>query len=87
MVIFTVLASVESENRYTVKVPQGETLYLASEASTSFHRLCFGSRRGFTMRLYDQTRQEAIHFVRKLAFTNCLCGCYLQVFNLFSSLV
>ncbi|GLV41697.1 uncharacterized protein CBL_13364 [Carabus blaptoides fortunei] len=72
------LASVESENRYTVKVPQGETLYLASEASTSFHRLCFGSRRAFTMRLYDQTRQEAIHFVRKLAFTNCLCGCYLQ---------
>ncbi|KAF5294210.1 hypothetical protein FQA39_LY13458 [Lamprigera yunnana] len=73
------LANVESENRYTIKVPQGETLYYASEISSSCERMCFGSTRSFIMSLYDQTQQEAIRFRRKLACGSCLFWCYLQV--------
>lgn len=70
---------VNSENRYTVKVPRGETLYYASESSTSFQRTCFGSSRSFSMRLYDQTQQEALHLKRRLACGSVSFCCYLQV--------
>lgn len=82
-----VLANVESENRYTVKIPQGETLFLACETSTAMQRMLHGSRRAFSMRLYDQTRQEAMSFVRRLAFSNFCCGCYLQVIKLHGQFV
>ncbi|KAF5297161.1 hypothetical protein FQR65_LT10060 [Abscondita terminalis] len=73
------LSNVESENRYTIKVPRGETLYYASESSTSCHRMCFGTTRAFIMRLYDQTQQEAMQFRRRLACGGCIFCCYLQV--------
>lgn len=76
---FLVLTNIESENRYTVKVPRGETLYYATENSTSFQRTCFGSSRAFNMRLYDQTQQEALHFKRRLACGSFGFCCYLQV--------
>lgn len=76
------MANVDSENRYTIKVPQGETLYYASESSTNFQRFCFGPNRSFSMRLYDQTQQEAIQFRRRLAFGNCSCWCYLQALEI-----
>ncbi|XP_022915409.2 phospholipid scramblase 1-like isoform X1 [Onthophagus taurus] len=76
------LANVDSENRYTIKVPRGETLYYASESSTNFQRFCCGSSRAFTMRLFDQTQQEAIEFRRRLAFGNCSFWCYLQVLEI-----
>lgn len=78
LILILVLANVDSENRYTIKVPQGETLYYASESSTNFQRFCFGPNRAFSMRLYDQTQQEAMQFKRRLAFGNCSCWCYLQ---------
>lgn len=73
------LRNVESENRYTVKVPRGETLYYASESSTSCQRMCFGTTRSFIMTLYDQTQQEAMQFRRRLACGGCIFWCYLQV--------
>lgn len=76
--LLELLANVDSEKRYTIKVPQGETLYHASESSTNFQRFCFGSNRAFVMRLVDQTQQEALQFRRRLAFGNCSCWCYLQ---------
>lgn len=74
------MSNLASENRYTVKVPRGETIYYAAERSESFQRNCFGSSRAFTMRLYDPTQQEALHFKRRLACGSC-CSlfCYLQV--------
>lgn len=75
----TVLANVESENRYIIKVPQGETLYCASETSASCERMCFGSSRSFVMKVYDQTQQEAFEFRRRLACGSCSFWCYLQV--------
>lgn len=72
------IANVSSENRYTVKVPRGDTIYYATESSENFQRTCFGSGRSFSMRLYDRTQQEAIHFKRRLACGNCTFWCYLQ---------
>ncbi|KAB0801506.1 hypothetical protein PPYR_05860 [Photinus pyralis] len=68
------LAHLESESRYTVKVPHGETLYYAAEQSSSFQRLCFGTSRSFVMKLYDQTQQEALQFRRR---SSCIF-CYAQ---------
>jgi hypothetical protein len=65
------MSTLESENRYTVKVPRGETIFYATESSKSFQRTCFGSSRAFTMRLYDATQQEAIQFKRRLACGSC----------------
>ncbi|XP_044257430.1 phospholipid scramblase 1-like isoform X1 [Tribolium madens] len=75
------MASLESENRYTVKVPRGETIYYATESSTSFQRTCFGSSRAFTMRLYDPTQQEAIQFRRRLACGSC-CSVFFYLQDL-----
>ncbi|XP_049770976.1 phospholipid scramblase 2-like [Schistocerca cancellata] len=79
-----ILATVESENRYLVKVPHGEVLYYAAEASGTLQRMFCGSSRGFYMKLFDQTRQQAILLKRKLACANCCCGCYLQEMKLFT---
>ncbi|XP_044741633.1 phospholipid scramblase 2-like isoform X2 [Chrysoperla carnea] len=72
------LSNQESENLYTIKIPHGETLYLASESSTSCHRTFFGSNRAFSLRVYDHTRQEAFQLRRRLASSCCLFGCFLQ---------
>lgn len=75
-----VLAHEESENRYSIKVPNGETIYYASEISSSFQRMCFGASRSFTLKLYDRTHQEALEIKRRLACGTCSFWCYLQVF-------
>lgn len=72
------MSHVQSENRYTVKVPRGETLYYGCETSTPFQRSCFGSSRAFSMRLYDQTQQEALQLKRRLACGSMSFCCYLQ---------
>jgi hypothetical protein len=77
--IFSVVAYVESENRFEVKVPQGETLYIAAESSSKTQRMCCASNRGFELKLFDHSRQEAIRLRRKLACSSWLCGCCLQV--------
>jgi hypothetical protein len=77
--ISSVLAYVESENRFEVKVPQGETLYMAAESSSKTQRMCCASSRGFEMRLFDHSRQEAIRLRRRLACSSWLFGCCLQV--------
>ncbi|KDR21466.1 Phospholipid scramblase 2 [Zootermopsis nevadensis] len=79
-----ILAYVESENRFEVKVPQGETLYIAAESSSQTQRMCCASNRGFEMRLYDQSRQEAIRLNRKLACSSWLFGCCLQELEVYS---
>ncbi|XP_057657758.1 uncharacterized protein LOC130894789 [Diorhabda carinulata] len=72
------IANVASENRYTVKVPRGDTIYYATESSSNFQRNCLGSGRSFSMRLYDKTQQEALIFERRLACGTCTFWCYLQ---------
>lgn len=81
-----ILAYVESENRFEVKVPQGETLYIAAESSSKTQRMCCASNRGFEMRLFDHSRQEAIRFNRKLACSSWLFGCCLQELEVFSDI-
>lgn len=79
------LATIESENRYLVKVPRGETLYLATEASSDCQRACCGSARGFKIKLFDQTRQLAMVFERSLACNICWFGCCLQELIVYAS--
>ncbi|CAG9759457.1 unnamed protein product [Ceutorhynchus assimilis] len=70
----------DTENRYTVKIPareNAEAIYYATESSKSCQRMCFGSGRGFNMRLYDKTDQEAMSFKRRLA-----CGYFTFCFKL-----
>lgn len=69
----------DSEKRYIIKKNEGETIYYAAEKSSSFQRLCFGSRRYFEMTLYDRTQQIAFSFRRRLACGACSFWCYLQV--------
>lgn len=78
------LASVESENRYVVRSSAtGDTLFVAAETSSSCQRQFVGSARGLRMRVYDPSRQEALHLSRRLACGAGSCGllgccCYLQ---------
>ncbi|XP_067009104.1 phospholipid scramblase 2 [Anabrus simplex] len=72
------LATIESENRYLIKVPRGETLYVATESSSACERTVCGSSRGFLLRLFDHTHQEAMCFRRELACSYCCFGCCLQ---------
>ncbi|XP_068626520.1 uncharacterized protein [Battus philenor] len=71
-------SKIDSENRYTIKVPNGEALYFASEVSTSTQRCLCGTGRSFTMHLHDNTRQEAMVLHRRLAAASCLFPCRLQ---------
>uniref|UniRef100_A0A6M2DJK1 Phospholipid scramblase n=1 Tax=Xenopsylla cheopis TaxID=163159 RepID=A0A6M2DJK1_XENCH len=68
------VSKVESENRYTIKIPMGETLYVACENSKPSHRMLWGSARPFSMRLLDQSQQEAFSFQRRLACNAICCG-------------
>ncbi|KAJ0182317.1 hypothetical protein K1T71_001686 [Dendrolimus kikuchii] len=72
------ISKIESENRYIVRVPNGEALYIASEASSPTQRCLCGSGRAFTMHLHDNTRQEAMVLKRRLAGASCLFPCRLQ---------
>lgn len=69
----------DSEKRYIIKKGEGEAIYYAAERSSSFQRLCFGSRRYFEMTLYDRTQQKAFELRRRLACGACSFWCYLQV--------
>ncbi|XP_060806630.1 phospholipid scramblase 2 [Amyelois transitella] len=71
-------SKVESENRYIVRVPHGEALYIASEVSSPTQRCLCGSGRGFLMHLHDSTRQEAMVLQRRLAAASCCFPCRLQ---------
>lgn len=49
-----------SENRFSVKTHDNESIFLASEGSTPRDRLLFGSSRSFLMHLMDKQYQEAL---------------------------
>ncbi|CAK1540269.1 unnamed protein product [Leptosia nina] len=71
-------SNIKSENLYTVKVPSGQTLFLASESSSKYQRLFCGVGRGFTMQLHDNTRQRVMDMERRLAAASCCFPCRLQ---------
>ncbi|XP_044765818.1 phospholipid scramblase 2-like isoform X2 [Coccinella septempunctata] len=79
------LEDMSSENRYTIKVPRGETIYYATESSTSCERNFFGSSRAFKMELHDATQQLALTFKRNLACgTCCTCWVHLQLIEVYN---
>lgn len=74
-------SSIEPENRYVFKIPEGETLYIANEISKPMARLFCGSKRGFSMSLMDHTRQQALLLSRRTAFSFCCLPFIIQVKN------
>lgn len=71
-------SKIESENRYIVRVPNGEALYIGNEVSCPTQRCICGNGRAFMMHLHDNTRQEAMVLKRRLAGASCLWPCRLQ---------
>lgn len=76
---FVVMANVNSENRYRLSVPHGETLFYAMENSSESQRMLCGSNRGFKMTMYDHTHQEALYLMRSATFGCCSFWCKMQV--------
>ncbi|KAI8438879.1 hypothetical protein MSG28_011216 [Choristoneura fumiferana] len=72
------ISKIDSENRYIVRVPNGESLYLANEVSNQTQRCLCGTGRAFVMHLHDTTRQEALQLQRRLAAASCCFPCRLQ---------
>ncbi|KAL3289351.1 hypothetical protein HHI36_022787 [Cryptolaemus montrouzieri] len=81
-----VISNIPSENRYTVKVPRGETIYYASENSDLYQRNLFGSSRAFQMHLHDPTQQLALTLKKNLACGTCWTCCCLQVIEVYSAM-
>lgn len=78
------IAPSSTNSRYVVKIPDNETLYVASENSTQLQQLCLRSQRGFQMSLLDPTRQEAASFVRHTGCPASIFGCCLQELDIFT---
>jgi len=76
------LTSVNSEHRFIVRSPLGESLFAASESSTERDRMIWGSKRPFQMHLLDPTHQEALTFQRRcsMGFVRCQKR-YLEVWT------
>lgn len=61
-----------SENRFTIKTHNNESIFLATEGSTPRDRLLCGSSRAFFMNLTDRQHQESLTF-RRVFGCHCLC--------------
>lgn len=72
------LTALASENRFSVRAPFNETLYVASESSKSNHSMYFGASRAFRMHLLDKTNQEALVIRRNMGFGLLCCTCVPQ---------
>lgn len=62
-----------SENRFTIRTHDNESIFLASEGSTQRDRLLLGSSRAFMMHLMDRQHQESITLRREFG---CHCFCF-----------
>lgn len=72
---FIALNTVSSENRFTIRGPFNEALFVALESSSSSDRLLWGSSRQFDMHLLDKTHQESLLLERRheCSFVCCCC--------------
>lgn len=72
------LTALSSENRFSVRAPFDETLYVATESSKSSHRTYLGAGRPFRMHLLDKTNQEALVIRRNMGLGLMSCTCVPQ---------
>lgn len=68
----------ETNNKYSVKNSLGQKVYFAVEDNDCCTRNCCGPLRPFDMRVFDNFRNEVIHFHRPLACDSCCFPCCLQ---------
>ncbi|KAG8222967.1 hypothetical protein J437_LFUL000262 [Ladona fulva] len=68
--------AVESENRYVIKVPRGDTIFEVAERSSEWQRAILGSSRSFYLHVFDRSRREVLQLRRRQAACSCcLCHC------------
>ncbi|XP_071441675.1 phospholipid scramblase 1-like [Hetaerina americana] len=73
--LLDLIAAVESENRYLIKVPRGDTIFEAGEKSANWQRAIMGSARSFVLTIYDRSRNEVLRIYRMAACTCCFMYC------------
>ncbi|CAH1264616.1 phospholipid scramblase 1-like isoform X3 [Branchiostoma lanceolatum] len=69
---------IEGNNKYKIKNSMGQKVYFAAEKNDCCSRQCCGNVRSFEMKVYDNNKQEVIHFSRPLRCMNCWAVCCLQ---------
>lgn len=82
---FAAFTGFETKNKYSVKNSLGQNVYFAIEDSDCCTRNCCGPARPFDMKVFDNFRNEVIHFHRPLACDSCCFPCCLQVRLLFTT--
>lgn len=69
--------STTTPHRYNIKIPSGDNLYYGTESSSNFQRLCNDKNRKFTIKLMDQTSQEALTLTKRSG--SCCWGGEMKV--------
>lgn len=54
-----------SQNRFTVRGPQNEALFVVNEQSSASDQMWWGSSRPFALQFLDKTHQESLILERK----------------------
>ncbi|KAJ3665705.1 hypothetical protein Zmor_001191 [Zophobas morio] len=76
--LLEVITGFETENKYQIKNSLGQQVYFAAEDSDFCTRNCCGPLRPFDMKIFDNYKNEVIHFYRPLACQACCYPCCLQ---------
>lgn len=72
-----VLTGCETQNKFLLNGPAGDTILWAKEHSTLLNRLLCGNIRSFDMTIKDQTNQTVMGISRPLTCMGCCCSfCY-----------
>lgn len=67
------MTGISSENRFTIRGPYNEALFVAHEQSSANDRLWRGSGRSFAIQMLDKTHQESLVLERKPECGFCCC--------------
>ncbi|XP_046383387.1 phospholipid scramblase 1-like [Ischnura elegans] len=73
--LLDLVAAVESENRYLIKVPRGDTIFEVAEKSSGCQRAVIGAARSFVLMIFDRSRNEVLRIYRMAACTCCFMYC------------
>ncbi|XP_058517141.1 phospholipid scramblase 1-like isoform X2 [Ochotona princeps] len=76
-----VIANSFKRNKYEIKNNLGQMIFFAVEDSSCCSRVCCGSARPFTLRIFNDMEQEVITLERALRCSRCCFPCCLQELN------
>lgn len=79
IIFLTAFTGLTSENRFSIRGPYNEALFVASERSTSSDRTLWGAFRPFSLQFLDKTHQESLILERKHECGVICCCCRKEV--------